>query len=96
MGIPDVRLHDLRHSFASDARMGGVPLAIVGEMLGHRQPSTTKTLVDADRPRGGKPVELRRHPVGAAHASALVRHPGGLCGLHDVLGQGPRVSGLVA
>src|SRR5688572_16121843 len=36
VGIPDVRLHDLRHSFASDALMGGVPLAIVGEMLGHR------------------------------------------------------------
>ena len=42
VGIPDVRLHDLRHSFASDALMGGVPLAIVGEMPGHRQPSTTK------------------------------------------------------
>ncbi len=28
-GIPDVRLHDLRHSFASDALMGGVPLAVV-------------------------------------------------------------------
>jgi transposase len=108
VGIPDVRLHDLRHSFASDALMGGVPLAIVGEMLGHRQPNTTKryahlanrvvrealehtagiivaatnmpralpvapfeplrdvqwaaivTLVDADRPRGGKPVDLRQ------------------------------------
>ena len=106
--IPDVRLHDLRHSFASDALMGGVPLAVVGEMLGHRQPNTTKRyahlansvvrdaveftatrivaaghtvnspsstpfaplrddqwariapLVDAHRPRGGKPVELRR------------------------------------
>ena len=33
---------DLRHSFASDVLMGGVPLAIVGEMLGHRQVSTTK------------------------------------------------------
>ena len=42
VGIPDVRLHDLRHSFASDALGGGVPLAIVGEMLGHRQVSTTK------------------------------------------------------
>ena len=40
-GIPDVRLHDLRHSFASDALMAGVPLAIVGEMLGHKQARTT-------------------------------------------------------
>ena len=42
VGIPDVRLHDFRHSFASDALMSGVPLALVGEMLGHHQPSTTK------------------------------------------------------
>jgi integrase len=42
VGLPDVRLHDLRHSFASDALMAGVPLAIVGEMLGHKQPMTTK------------------------------------------------------
>jgi integrase/transposase len=41
-GISDVRLHDLRHSFASDALGSGVPLAVVGEMLGHRQPSTTQ------------------------------------------------------
>lgn len=41
-GIPDVRLHDLRHSVASDAIMNGVPLEIVGKMLGHRNYRTTQ------------------------------------------------------
>jgi hypothetical protein len=41
-GLPDVRLHDLRHSFASDALMCGQPLAVVGEMLGHKDDRTTK------------------------------------------------------
>jgi integrase len=41
-GIPDVRLHDLRHSFASDALMSGVPLAVVGEFLGHKESRTTQ------------------------------------------------------
>ena len=41
-GLEDVRLHDLRHSFASDALMSGVPLAVVGELLGHKQAQTTQ------------------------------------------------------
>lgn len=41
-GIPDVRLHDLRHSFASDALMSGIPLAVVGELLGHKEAKTTQ------------------------------------------------------
>ena len=41
-GIPDVRLHDLRHSVASDAIMDGVPLEVVGKMLGHRNYQTTQ------------------------------------------------------
>lgn len=36
-----VRLHDLRHSWASDAVSAGVPLYVVGAALGHRQPTTT-------------------------------------------------------
>lgn len=40
-GIEDVRLHDLRHSFASDAIMAGVPLQVVGKMLGHKATATT-------------------------------------------------------
>jgi transposase len=41
-GIPDVRLHDLRHSFASDAIMSGASLSTVGKLLGHKQERTTK------------------------------------------------------
>ncbi|MBA3546019.1 MAG: tyrosine-type recombinase/integrase [Nannocystis sp.] len=41
-GIPDVRLHDLRHSVASDAIMDGIPLEVVGKMLGHRNYRTTQ------------------------------------------------------
>ncbi len=34
-GIEDVRLHDLRHTVASQAAMNGVPLPVVARMLGH-------------------------------------------------------------
>ena len=40
-GIEDVRLHDLRHSYASWAVMRGVPLPTVAKLLGHRQVSMT-------------------------------------------------------
>ena len=39
--LPDVRLHDLRHSFASSAIMDHVPLATIGKLLGHVLPETT-------------------------------------------------------
>ncbi len=41
-GISDARLHDLRHSVASDAIMNGVPLEVVGKMLGHKNYRTTQ------------------------------------------------------
>jgi integrase len=40
-GLDDVRLHDLRHSFASVGAANGVGLPIIGKLLGHRQASTT-------------------------------------------------------
>lgn len=39
--IPDVRLHDLRHSFASVAITDGMSLMRVGKLLGHALPETT-------------------------------------------------------
>jgi integrase len=41
-GLDDVRIHDLRHTFASWGAMGGLPLPIIGGLLSHSQPQTTQ------------------------------------------------------
>lgn len=41
-GLDDVRIHDLRHSFASVAAAGGASLPVIGKLLGHSQPGTTQ------------------------------------------------------
>ena len=40
-GLRGVRLHDLRHSFASMGVAGGLSLPIIGALLGHKHPATT-------------------------------------------------------
>lgn len=40
-GLPDVRLHDLRHSFASVAAARGQSLTVIGALLGHSHVETT-------------------------------------------------------
>lgn len=40
--MPELRLHDLRHSFASFAVADGASLYLVGKVLGHKQASTTE------------------------------------------------------
>lgn len=40
-GLEGVRLHDLRHGFASVAAASGMGLPIIGKMLGHTQAQTT-------------------------------------------------------
>ena len=39
--LDDVRLHDLRHSFASVGASSGQSLVVIGKMLGDSQPATT-------------------------------------------------------
>ena len=40
-GLEDVRIHDLRHSFASKALTLGEGLSMIGKLLGHTQVQTT-------------------------------------------------------
>ena len=40
-GLDDVRIHDLRHTYASIALSGGMPIQMVGRLSGHTQLQTT-------------------------------------------------------
>lgn len=64
-GLDDVRLHDLRHCFASHAISAGVPLAVVGALLGHSQAATTQRyahlLDDPQRKAADKVGAVVRH-----------------------------------
>lgn len=44
-GIEDVRIHDLRHTYASIAAMAGHSLPMIGQLLGHTQAQTTMRYV---------------------------------------------------
>ena len=41
-GITGLRIHDLRHSFASQVVSGGGSLPLIGALLGHSNPTTTQ------------------------------------------------------
>ncbi len=49
--MPKIRIHDLRHSFASVGVAGGASLPIIGAILGHREVCTTQRYAHlADNP----------------------------------------------
>ena len=47
-GLPGLRLHDCRHTWASQGVMNGVGLTTVGRLLGHRQRETTAIYAHLD------------------------------------------------
>ncbi len=65
--LDDVRLHDLRHSFASVAAMGGQSLILIGKLLGHSQPATTARYAHL----ADDPVKAASDAVGRHIASAM-------------------------
>jgi integrase len=47
-GLEGLRIHDLRHSFASLGAGGGMGLPVIGKLLGHSQPATTARYAHLD------------------------------------------------
>jgi integrase len=66
-GLDDVRLHDLRHSFASVGVGGNLSLPIIGALLGHRNASTTQRYAHLS----ADPLRKANEAVGARIGAAL-------------------------
>ena len=65
--LEDVRLRDLRHSFASVAAGTGVPLLVIGRLLGHTQAVTTSRYAHL----ADDPLREATEKIGAQVAAAL-------------------------
>ena len=66
-GLEGVRLHDLRHTFASIGAGASLGLPLVGKLLGHTQPATTARYAHLD----ADPLRRATDLIGAQLAAAL-------------------------
>ena len=66
-GIGDVRLHDLRHTVASQATLAGVPLTVTARLLGHSDVRMTMRYAHV----GDAEVEAAAERVGQAIAAII-------------------------
>ena len=69
--LDGVRLHDLRHSYASVAAAGGFSLPIIGAMLGHKHAATTAIYAHLS----ADPVRAANEAVGARILAAMTTTP---------------------
>jgi integrase len=67
VGLDDVRLHDLRHSYASLAASRGVSLQMIGKLLGHKVVATTQRYAHLARDQ----VTSINDELGAAMQAAI-------------------------
>jgi site-specific recombinase XerD len=65
-----MRIHDLRHSYASMAATGGAPLLYIGKLLGHTQAQTTARYAHL----ANDPVKQVNEEVGRRIAAAMGGH----------------------
>jgi integrase len=66
-GLEGVRLHDLRHSFASVGAGGGLGLPIIGRLLGHATPAMTNRYSHL----GDDPLRRASEAISGAIAAAM-------------------------
>jgi integrase len=66
-GLDDVRLHDLRHSFASMGAAGGLSLPMIGKLLGHTQAATTERYAHL----AADPIRAANEAIGERIAAAM-------------------------
>lgn len=62
-GLHDLRLHDLRHSYASNLVNGGVSLYVVQQLLGHSNPRTTQRYSHLERDTLSQASEIAAQTV---------------------------------
>jgi site-specific recombinase XerD len=74
--LQGVRLHDLRHSFASMGVAGGLSLPIIGALLGHKHPATTGRYahLSADPLRAANDLVGRRIAAAMNRTSDVAEH----------------------
>ncbi|MER2250002.1 tyrosine-type recombinase/integrase [Methylorubrum podarium] len=70
-GLSGLRIHDLRHSFASVGACGGMGLPIVGKLLGHTQTSTTARYAHLD----ADPLRRASERIAATISAAMDGNP---------------------
>ena len=68
-GLADLRIHDLRHSFASVGAGTSLGLPIIGRLLGHSQPATTARYAHLD----ADPMRRAADTIGASIMAAMER-----------------------
>ena len=66
-GLDDVRIHDIRHSYASMAASGGASLPMIGKLLGHSQAQTTQRYAHF----AADPVRAANEAIGQRIAAAM-------------------------